>query len=428
VSRKSGKYNEADQQRTWNALKRDGITIATLFYYARQAGWVDQFEALVERLANLQPHTYDTVREGHAEEHNVRVSTLDKAVAQRRKKPGLDEDKSPPPFATIEPWHEPVDGADVLADIAKVLASHVILPAGAATAIALWTLHAHAHDSTDISPILGATSPTPECGKTTLLTFLGAVVPRALPASNITSAALFRAVEKWHPTLLVDEADTFLRDSDELRGVLNSGHNKANASVIRTVGDDHEPRAFKTWAPKAIACIGRLPATLASRSVHIELRRKGIGEQVVALRPDRLGHLLVLARRAARWAADNMEALKTADPEMPTTLTGRRADNWRHMLAIADLAGGTWPVTARKAAEAMVADDDNEVAGILLLQDIRTYFDENKRDRVWSIDLVETLHEMLDRPWPEWGKNGKPISESQVAKRTRGSTRNAGQS
>jgi hypothetical protein len=80
---------------------------------------------------------------------------------------------------------------------------------------------------TTTSPILAVTSPTPECGKTTLLTLLSALVPRALSAANITAAATFRAVEKWRPTLLIDEADTFLRDNDDLRGVLNSGHSRA---------------------------------------------------------------------------------------------------------------------------------------------------------------------------------------------------------
>jgi putative DNA primase/helicase len=372
-----------------------------------------------ERLAKLPTHAYDMVREEHAEELGIRVSTLDKEVAKCRKKLGLDKDKTPPPFTIIKPWDNPVAGDKLLTDIANGLASHVVLPAGAATAISLWILHAHAYDCFDISPILSVTSPTPECGKTTLLTFLGAVVPKAIPASNITSAALFRAVEKWTPTLLVDEADTFLRDSDELRGVLNSGHAKATAQVVRTVGDGHEPTAFKTWSPKAIACIGRLAPTLASRSIHIELRRKGIGELVVKLRPDRTDHLLVLARKAARWAADNAKSLKVTDPDIPATLTGRREDNWRPLLAIADMAGGPWPSRARKAAEAMVADDDNEVAGILLLQDIHTFFDTNKTDRVSSLDLSESLKEMLDRPWPDW-KSGKPISETQVARLLKG--------
>jgi len=57
---------------------------------------------------------------------------------------------------------------------------------------------------------------------------------------------------------LIDEGETFLRDSDELRGILNSGHQRANAFVVRTVGDTHEPRSFRTWSTKSIALIGRL--------------------------------------------------------------------------------------------------------------------------------------------------------------------------
>jgi hypothetical protein len=40
-SRQSDKYNERDQDRTWNSLKRDGITIGTLFHHAQQA-WLER--------------------------------------------------------------------------------------------------------------------------------------------------------------------------------------------------------------------------------------------------------------------------------------------------------------------------------------------------------------------------------------------------
>jgi putative DNA primase/helicase len=93
----------------------------------------------------------------------------------------------------------------------------------------------------DISPLLSITSPTKRCGKSTLLDIVALLAPRAVPASNITAASLFRIVEKFSPTLLVDEADTFLGDNDELRGIINSGHRRSSAFVVRTVGDDHEP-------------------------------------------------------------------------------------------------------------------------------------------------------------------------------------------
>src|SRR4029453_223767 len=112
------------------------------------------------------------------------------------------------------------------------------------------------------------------CGKTVLLIVLGALVPRRMFAANVTPAVLFRTIEKFSPTLLIDEADTFIRDNDELRGVLNSGHTRTTATVIRAVGDDHDPRAFSTWCPKAIALIGSLPGTLSDRSIEIGMRRR----------------------------------------------------------------------------------------------------------------------------------------------------------
>ena len=80
---------------------------------------------------------------------------------------------------------------------------------------------------------------------------------RPLAASSITPASLFRVVELVRPTLLIDEADTFATDNDELRGIINSGHSRDSAHVIRTVGDDHEPRSFSTWCPKLLVASAR---------------------------------------------------------------------------------------------------------------------------------------------------------------------------
>ena len=44
-----------------------------------------------------------------------------------------------------------------------------------------------------------------------------------------------------------------------------------------------------------------------------------------------------------RWATDNAEALKGTEPEMPPGFDNRLGDNYRVLLAIADLAGGEWP-------------------------------------------------------------------------------------
>ena len=100
------------------------------------------------------------------------------------------------------------------------------------------------------------------------------LVPKPLSAANVTPATIFRAIDHWHPTLLIDETDTFMSDKSELRGVLNSGHTRSQAYVIRCVGDDLIPKQFSTWSPKAFAHIGRMHPTLEDRSIGIGLKRK----------------------------------------------------------------------------------------------------------------------------------------------------------
>jgi hypothetical protein len=322
-------------------------------------------------------------------------------------------------LADAEPWLEPVDGPGLMDELVKMVQRYVVLPDGGDTLAALWTVHTHAHAASRVSPILAAISPEKRCGKTTLLTLLLGMVRRPLPASNITSAALFRAVEKYQPTLLIDEADTFLRDREELRGVINSGHTRSTAVVIRTVGDDHEPRVFSTWAPKAIAMIdngGTLPATIEDRSVVLTLRRRRPDEQVEELRLDRLESLAPLRSRIARWAVDHHDQLRHADPDVPGELHDRARDNWRPLLAIADAVGGPWPERARAAARTVSGNaDDGDAPAVLLLIDLHGLFTERDVDRLRSEEVVEVLSEMEDRPWPEW-KRGQPITVRQLAR------------
>jgi putative DNA primase/helicase len=353
----------------------------------------------------------------------------DQAVSDRR----AERDEAPTPslvLSNLEPWHEPVDGATLLASIAAAIRAYVIMEEGGAGAVALWALHAYALDAFSISPRLAITSAEKRCGKTTLLDVLCCLVPRPLPTANATAPAIFRTIEACAPTLLIEEADTFLTPNNELRGVLNSGHRKGG-TVLRLVGNDHEPRHFSTWAATAIAMIGGLPDTLADRSIEIHLRRKLASEHVARFRADRATDLLPLARMAVRWSADHFEALRRADSLIPPGLHDRAADNWGSLFAIADEAGGEWPERARQVALAMCArDDDSRSYGELALADIRRTFDElatgavkfahpagsiTDADRIRSVDLASILARKEGRPWAEWGPKRRELTPNDLA-------------
>jgi hypothetical protein len=302
------------------------------------------------------------------------------------------------------------DGERLLDSIANAARHHVVLPNGGAELVALFVLHTHAHDAAEFSPILAVTSPDSGCGKTTLLRFLRAVTPSPLSTVNITSAGLFRTISRCKHTLVVDEGDSFLLGDNELRGILNAGHCRDTAHIVRSNG------VFDVWCPKIIALVGELPGSLRSRSLRVTLSRKRQDEKIVPLGKVALAHLAELRERAARWAAHHFDRLATANPAMPKPISNRAGDNFAALFAIADAAGGCWPELARRVAIVTLPDNNVDISpGVALLGDVRKIFNASMTDRIMTSDLVTALSAMEDRPWCDWNR-GRPITPGQIAK------------
>ena len=369
---------------------------------------------LVARLASLNPIERAREIRAAAKELNVPIAAIKEAIKDAAPATDTKGQGRPLDLPEIEPWPDAIDGAKLLAEICHAIRQYLVLPNGSPEVLALWAMHTHAFDCFAHSPRLSITSPEKGCGKTTTLDVLAELVAHPLPTSNASVAAVFRIVEMAAPTLLIDEADTFLKENDELRGILNTGHRKGG-QVTRTVGDDHEPRQFSTWAPAAIAMIGKLPDTLEDRAVTVSLRRKKPTERVKQFRSDRTFELKQLARKIARWTADNRDALVASEPDTGA-LFNRAADNWRPLLAIADRAGSDWPVTARSIAEAAEATKQDQSIRTMLLNDIRSAFAARPyATRIGSTELAAELGTMEGRPWAEW-RNGKPITAASLAR------------
>ncbi len=372
-------------------------------------------DAKIAELAQLSMLQYDQCREVAAKDLGIRVSVLDKLVEDKR--PKHTEDEVGDPFETVEPWHDPVDGAQLLSEVKTAIRRFCILPEFSDTIIAMWVLHAWTHDAADISPILAFVSPEKRCGKTTALSIVGALVPKPMHAVNISTSVLFRVIEKHQPTLLIDEGDTFLATNDELRGIINGGHNRLSAYVWRSVGDDFDPCRFKVWAPKCIAMIGKLPDTLEDRALVVPLRRKKAGEKVERFRADRVNDFLDLRRKCQRWANDNIDLLCKDDPQVPDELDDRAQDNARAICAIADLAGGDWPETVRAALVGLAEqnEEESQSPGVLLLRDIAEILGSRQDKRLGSGELCNILCNLEESPWGEW-RRGSPITTRGIAK------------
>lgn len=225
-------------------------------------------------------------------------------------------------------------------DLMTAIKCYCVLPEGGAETLTAWAAFAHTLELWQHAPRLVFTSKEPECGKTTALSVMTQLVPRPLPTVSITPAVLYRIIERAQPTLLIDEADTFMEENDALRGILNSGHSRDMAFSWRCHPETNEPEAFSTWAPIAIAKIGGLHPTLASRSLIMPMRRKLDTERVAKFLPSQHARFLDLHRKLRRWSLDSAAELAQHETIMPPKLGSRAEDNWRPLITIADVIGG----------------------------------------------------------------------------------------
>lgn len=369
-------------------------------------------EATLQRLASLSPVEYDRVRQEAAQALGVRTSTIDKQVAAIRKSDKNDGIE----FDDIDLWPEPIDPAQLLTDIVITVQRFIVCPIETARAVALWAAMTWFMNVVQIAPLAIITAPEKRCGKSQLLFLLGRIVRRPLAASNISPAALFRSIDAWRPTLLVDEADAFMRENEELRGLLNCGHTRESAYTVRVVGEDHTPKKFNVWGAKALAGIGHLADTLMDRAITLELRRKLPHEHVERLRYAEPELFDNLAAKLARFGEDYQEAIRKARPDLPASLNDRAQDNWEPLLAIASVAGGLWPRWGRDAALKLSgAESATMTVGTELLADIREVFNTKRVTRISTVDLIAALCEDQEAPWATYN-HGKPLTPRQLAK------------
>ncbi len=378
----------------------------------------DTSEAEITRLAQLSVIEYEKERKEAGKLIGIeRLSILDKLVKTRKQE--LAAQSSGDELTDgIEPWESAVDGNALANEIIKTIERYSILPKGGAIALVLWAIATYCINCFRIFPKLLINSPEKRCGKTTTMEVLCALVCRALMSSNLSPAVIFRAIEAWGVSLLIDEGDTFIANNEELRGIVNSGHTRSSAFVLRVEGDSSNlaPKRFSTWSPMCIGMIKAPPDTIKDRSITVTLRRKLPGENVERLPLELNEQCLTLRRKALRWSIDNTDALKRSDPQVPVVGNDRAEDNWRPLLAIADLIGGEWPEKARNAMRVLESiDSTDDGIGPMILADIRSIFKDKNVARFHSQDLVDHLIALDDRPWCEW-RHGKPITKNSLAK------------
>ena len=207
-------------------------------------------------------------------------------------------------FDAIEPWHEQLNGAELLTELSDAIGKLVIMDAHQRDATALWTVFSHTHDLRDFAPLLITRSAVKRSGKSRLAEVMERLAPRPLYIAGLIALPVERVIQDHRPTLLIDEADR-LRKGDaalaqRIDAQFNRSFSRRTARVGKNVplpgGGGYVPRLFSTWAPTLIAGIGKQADTAEDRAVIIALKRKLSSEKVKQLRAKDGANLVVLAR------------------------------------------------------------------------------------------------------------------------------------
>lgn len=301
-------------------------------------------------------------------------------------------------------------GTFLVRDLEVLFNRYIVLPPKASLPLALWTMATYMFESFDAFPYLAISSPAPQCGKTRLLEIAELVVHCPRRASNISEAALFRVIEKFKPTLMLDEAETLKGKSERaeyLRQIINAGNRKgAVATRCTGQGATMDVKDYSVYCPKVVCGIGTFSPTITDRAICILMqRRKKIDSIEKFFIRKVTPEAEELKGRAAAFAGLNREEIEITYEQVALEFLGDRdGDSWSPLFATLGVADPSRLPELRECAEhltatkADIATDDS--VHLRLLSDMRDVWAESER-YVFSKDLTARLRDIEDGSWDE---------------------------
>ncbi|MDN2677662.1 DUF3631 domain-containing protein [Janthinobacterium sp. SUN033] len=345
--------------------------------------------------------------------HSIKDSINNAVDASMIEKKATSQDISVIP-PRPSPWPNMVNGEVLMEHLVKTISKHVVMSSEAVIAMALWVMFTYVIDLFQYSPILLIRSPIKGCGKTSVIRLLVALVAKPFVASNITPAVVYRFVDEWYPTLLLDEADTYLNGNGGLTGIINSGHSRTASFVTRMEGN--KIKNFNTFCAKAFAGIGIFPDTIMDRGISILLQRKLPTETVEQYIPAANDEFVALRAQIIRCMTDLRSPITGSAVGKAGLNNDRHEDNWEPLLRIAHCLGGKWPERAKNAARTLsITHDETKCGGEEILRDIQVAFRTSTCSKMRTGELIAKLSADAEKPWGTFTR-GKAITPREVAK------------
>ena len=317
-------------------------------------------------------------------------------------------------------------------------------------AVILWCATTFLSHLLQIHAYLGITAPTKQCGKTTLVNLVRAVVRQGLiVAGRVSAAYIYRAIDRLRPTFIVDESQAIFRKSPDVEDIFNAGHVRSTAYVglVEKVNDEFVEKRFNVFCPKVIGLKGKIDDdSLQDRVIEIRLSRilesdlKEDFWDVFGKIPQ--AELFIECRRKfVRAVMDCAETFKNHEPELPKFSNGRLKQNWKPFWILAELADqsagaekgkGYW---CKQLTEAIEECEEEALAEPpfqdYLVKSLKEFCEEylkrpsvlkhKNRDLIPTEDILspsEGLNADKEAPW--FAKDKEGLTRERLARELRG--------
>lgn len=336
------------------------------------------------------------------------------------------------------PAADKVDGPKLFAEVVGALTKNDLVyfqkPEQAA-AVALWIMASRFMDSWSHFPHLTVTAPTPESGKSALVTMVNALTPVAKQFGRVTPASIRNIYAEvapetedgrpQHLTVTVDEMDAVSEgEAAALVMDMKLAFDRVHASTSKNIADDTSPSGYRVitipiWGPKLMSGIGLnwIDAPLKSRAIIIHMRPKPAEMIIPEIPHDIAARFAGIRSRLVRFGQD--AALSVPYADLPDWLKpkGRLRNAWGPLFRVAAVLGGDHPRLAKQAFGVLTEKHalDDSIMGISekALRDAHAVMNKparsgGKRSAKTSgsvgmtpTELVRAMNKMDDRPWSE---------------------------
>lgn len=166
-----------------------------------------------------------------------------------------------------------VEAKFVFEEVRDYIYANVELPREALYDVtALWVMASYLPEKFYSVPYLCFIGPK-DSGKTRALEVLWQLAYRSVLSPSFSSAALFRTIQKFSPTLCLDEAEIYGREQKtEAIAVLNAGYRKGQY-ILRVNNETGGIDCFNSFGFKALASTNIFVPTIESRAIIINMRK-----------------------------------------------------------------------------------------------------------------------------------------------------------